>query len=203
MPTLNSNADDKAPAASPPRRNRLVLWLVFALCAAPVVASFIAYYWLQPSGHVNYGELLTPQPVPASTLAGVDTRPFSFADLRGSWVLVSIDGSACDERCRTKLVYMRQVRLAQGKNSDRIERVWLVNDDHFPNSVVLRDHPGLRVARAPASTVLAAFPAATTPAAHIYVIDPLGNVMMRFPENPEPRRVLKDVARLLRHSEWK
>lgn len=203
MPTPSSNADAKAPAPNPPRRNRLVLWLVFALCAAPVVGSFVAYYWLQPSGHVNYGELLTPRPLPTATLPGVDTRPFSFADLKGSWVLVSIDGSACDERCRTKLVYMRQVRLAQGKNSDRIERVWLVNDERSPDDVLLRDHPGLRVVRAAGSTVLAAFPAPTTPAAHIYVIDPLGNLMMRFPENPDPRRILKDVARLLRHSEWK
>jgi cytochrome oxidase Cu insertion factor (SCO1/SenC/PrrC family) len=176
---------------------------VLALCAAPVVASFVAYYWLQPSGHVNYGELLTPQPVPAATLAGVDTRPFSFADLKGSWVLVSIDGSACDERCRTKLLYMRQVRLAQGKNSDRIERVWLVNDDMFPNTAVVGEHPGLRVVRAPGSAVLAAFPAPTTPTAHIYVIDPLGNLMMRFPENPDPRGVLKDVSRLVRYSDWK
>ncbi|HEX2830337.1 MAG TPA: cytochrome C oxidase subunit I [Burkholderiales bacterium] len=203
MPTLSSNANDQTPAPNRPRRNRLTLWLVLALCAAPVVASFVAYYWLQPSGHVNYGELLTPQPVPAATLAGVDTRPFSFADLKGSWVLVSIDGSACDERCRTKLLYMRQVRLAQGKNSDRIERVWLVNDDMFPNTAVVGEHPGLRVVRAPGSAVLAAFPAPTTPTAHIYVIDPLGNLMMRFPENPDPRGVLKDVSRLVRYSDWK
>ena len=203
MPTPSSNAAAKAPASNRPRRNRLVLWLVLALCAAPVVASFVAYYWLQPSGHVNYGELLQPQPLPAAALTRVDGRPFSFADLRGSWVLVTLDAAACDERCRTNLVYTRQVRLAQGKNSERIERVWLVTDGAAPNAVVLAEQEGLHVVRAAGSPVLAAFPAAATPGAHIYVVDPLGNLMMRFPEHPDPRRMLKDVARLLRHSEWK
>ena len=203
MHTLSSNEDGKTPTPSRPRRNRIVLWLVLAVCAAPIVASFVAYYWLQPSGHVNYGELITPQPLPAATLAGVDGRPFSFADLKGSWVLVSIDSAACDERCRTKLVYTRQVRLASGKNSERIERVWLVADGASPDAKLLVEQQGLHVARAAGSPLLTTFPAQTAPAAHIYVVDPLGNLMMRFPENPDPRRILKDVSRLLRHSEWK
>lgn len=180
-----------------------MLWLVLALCAAPVVASFVAYFWLQPSGHVNYGELLPPRPLPDATLAAVDTRPFRFEDLKGSWVLLVVDKGACDERCRTKLVYTRQVRLAQGKNSERIRRVWLVTDDRYPNGKVLADQPDLVTVRGTGSVVLGALPSDTTPAAHIYVIDPLGNLMMRFPENPDPRRILKDVARLLRHSQWK
>jgi hypothetical protein len=204
MPTPNSSGDGKAPhPASPPRRNRIALWLLLALCAAPVVASFVAYYWLRPSGHVNYGELLTPQPLPAVALTRLDGGPFAFADLKGSWVLVNVDGAACDERCRAKLVYMRQVRLAQGKNSERIERLWVVSDGAAPSASLLAEHEGLHVVRAAGTAALRAFPAATTPAAHIYVIDPLGNLMMRFPENADPQRMLKDVARLLRHSQWK
>src|SRR5690349_6232688 len=119
MRTLNSETPgDKTPAipaTNPPRRNRLVLWLVLALCAAPVVASYIAYFWLQPSGHVNYGELLPPRPLPDATLPALDARPFRFEELKGSWVLLVADKGACDERCLEKLVYTRQVRLAQGK----------------------------------------------------------------------------------------
>jgi cytochrome oxidase Cu insertion factor (SCO1/SenC/PrrC family) len=174
---------------------------VLALCAAPVVASFVAYFWLPPSGHVNYGDLLPPRPLPDATLATLDTRPFRFENLKGSWVLLVVDKGACDERCRMKLVYTRQVRLAQGKNAERVRRVWLVSDDPFPNLKVLADQPDLITVRAPGSVVLGALPAGTTPAAHIYVIDPRGNLMMRFPENPDPRKILKDVSRLLRHSE--
>ena len=176
---------------------------MLGLCAAPVVASFVAFYWLQPSGHVNYGELLPPQPMPATTLAAVNASPFSFADVRGSWVLVVTGNATCDERCRTQLIYTRQVRLAQGRNSDRIRRAWLVTNDAVPSEAVLAEHPDLIVARAAGSPVLATLPAQASPDAHIWVVDPLGHVMMRFPENPDPRRMLKDVSRLLRHSKWK
>jgi hypothetical protein len=176
---------------------------VFGLCAAPVTASFIAYYWLQPSAHVNYGELIAPHALPDAGLATIDGRPFRWSDLDRAWVLLVADGAACDERCRMKLVYTRQVRLAQGRESERIERVWLLTDNGTPNAALLADQPGLRVVRAARSEALRALPAPNGVAAHVYVVDPLGNLMMRFPENPDPRRILKDVSRLLRHSKWK
>jgi hypothetical protein len=205
MDTFNSdragaNAPATPPAASRPRRN-LKLWLVLALCAAPVFASFVAYFWLPPSGTVNYGELLPPKPLPDVTLAGLDTRPFRFSDLKGSWVLLVVDKAACGARCVKKLVYTRQVRLAQGKNTDRVQCVWLVSDDPSPDLRAIGDQRDLKIVRAAGSAVLAALPAQTTPEAHIYVIDPLGNLMMRFPENPDPGKVLKDVSRLLRYSQ--
>ena len=204
MDTRSSDTNSNgAREASRRRSSRLKLWLVLALCAAPVAASFIAYYWMQPQGHVNYGELLTPQPMPDAPLKALDGSTFRFDDLKGAWVLLTAGGAACDERCRTKLVYTRQVRLAQGKNSERIERVWLVTDDKSPDAALLAEHPGLHVVSAGAGAAARALPAQTIPAAHVYVVDPLGNLMMRFPENPDPRRMLKDVSRLLRHSNWK
>jgi hypothetical protein len=207
MHTLNSDPDVKtpnpAPAPSRPQRNRLILWLVLGLCAAPVVASFVAYYWLRPSGHVNYGELLTPQPMPAAALSTLDGKPFRWSDLDREWVLVIADSAACDQRCREKLIYTRQVRLAQGKESERVERVWLLTDGGTPEAALVADHPGLHVVRADGSEALRILPAKTSPAAHVYVVDPLGNLMMRFPENADPRRMLKDLSRLLRHSQWR
>ena len=176
---------------------------MLALCVAPIAASFIAYYWLQPSGQVNYGELLTPQSLPDASLTTLDGRAFRFGDVKGAWSLVTVGAAACDERCRTHLVYTRQVRLAQGKESERVERLWLLTDMATPDAALLADQPGLRVVRAAGSEALRALPAPRDPAAHVYIIDPLGNLMMRFPENPDPRRMLKDLSRLLRHSKWK
>lgn len=176
---------------------------MLALCVAPIAASFVAYYWLQPSGHVNYGELLPPQRLPDAGVTTLEGSPFSLNDVKGTWVLVTAGAAACDERCRTHLVYTRQLRLAQAKESERIERVWLLTDGAAPDAALLAEHPGLRVLRANGSDALRALPAASTPAAHVYVVDPLGSLMMRFPENPDPRRMLKDMSRLLRHSKWK
>jgi hypothetical protein len=186
-----------------PARSRLTLWLIFAVCAAPLIASYAAYYFLRPAAHVNYGELLEPRPLPAAALALADGRPFRLTELKGEWVLVTVGAAACDERCRERLVYMRQVRLAQGKEAERIERVWLLSDEGVPGAALVAEHPGLIIARDPGATILSALPAARTAADHIYVVDPLGNLMMRFPADPDPRRMLKDVARLLRHSKWR
>ena len=199
MQSLNSARDSDAKTV--PRSNRIKLWLLLAVCAAPIVASYIAYYVWQPSGHVNYGELVEPRPVPDSGLAALDGSAFSFTILKGAWVLLVADSGKCDERCRTTLVYTRQVRLAQGKESERVQRVWLLTDDATPAAGLLAEHPGLRVVRARDSEALRLI----TPEAvgQVHVVDPLGNLMMRFPNDPDPRRMLKDVGRLLRHSKWK
>jgi cytochrome oxidase Cu insertion factor (SCO1/SenC/PrrC family) len=152
---------------------------------------------------VNYGELIAPRALPDASLQTADGRPFRFSQMKGEWVLLTVDRAACDEGCRTKLIYTRQVRLAQGKDAERIERVWLLTDAGTPDPALLAEQPGLTVLRAGGSEVVRSLPANASPADHIYVVDPLGNLMMRFPQNPDPRRMLKDVARLLRHSKWK
>ena len=197
MHTPSTNAD------VPIRRSRLTLWLLFAVCAAPVVGSYLAYYFWQPSAHTNYGELVEPRPLPDTRLTRVDGGAFRISDLKGSWVLLVAERAACDEACRTKLVHTRQVRLAQGKETQRIERVWLITDDGAPDPALIAEQPGLIVVRAAGSDVLAALPAAESPVRHMFVVDPLGNAMMRYPADADPRLMLKDVARLLRHSKWK
>jgi len=189
-------------ATASARRSRRTLWLILAVCAAPIVASYAAYYFWQPSGHVNYGELIGPGPLPAAELTLPDGRAFRMSQLGGSWVLIAAGPAACDDACREKLVYMRQVRLAQGKESARVARVWLLTDRATPDPALAAEHPGIVIARG-ADEILKALPAPRSALEHIYVVDPLGNLMMRFPENPDPRKMLKDLSRLLRHSKWK
>ena len=183
--------------------NRRTLWLLLAVCAAPIVASYAAYHFWRPSAQVNYGTLLTPRPLPEIDLVTPEGKPFRSSKLKGTWVLLTIAPSRCDKSCRDRLVYMRQVRLAQGKESERIERVWLLTDNAAPDAGVVAEHPGLHVLRDPQQAIVAALPASSAPVDHIYVVDPLGNLMMRFPADPDPRRMLKDMSRLLRHSKWK
>jgi cytochrome oxidase Cu insertion factor (SCO1/SenC/PrrC family) len=173
-----------------------------AVCIVPVVASYLAYYWWLPSGHVNYGELIEPHALPDAGLTGLDGQPFHIAQLHNKWVLIVADSGACDDWCREKLVYVRQLRLAQGKEADRIERLWLVTDGVAPDPQLVAQLAGVHVVRADKSPAVQALPAAKTPADHIYIVDPLGNLMMRYPRDADPRKMLKDIARLLRHSKW-
>jgi cytochrome oxidase Cu insertion factor (SCO1/SenC/PrrC family) len=189
--------------AQPERRGRLAFWLILAVCAAPLIASYSLYYWGRPSGQVNYGDLIRPRSVEHIVLTDLDGRALPLSELKGRWVLLTVNATTCAQRCQQKLVYMRQVRLAQGKEAERIERLWLLAGAGAPDPKLLEEHSGLLVARDATGALAASLPADGAPSEHIYVIDPLGNVMMRFPSDPDPRRVLKDLSRLLRHSKWK
>lgn len=179
------------------RRGRRVALVIFAFCAVPAVAAWFAYFVWQPKSRTNYGELIEPRLLSDPLLSGLDGRPFRLSQLHGKWVLLQIDSGKCDELCRKKLVYMRQARLAQGKNAERVERLWLIDDSAVPDSSLLHDHPGLRVARAPRGAFALELPAAESAAAHIYVVDPRGNLMLRFPRDADARGMLRDLSRLL------
>jgi cytochrome oxidase Cu insertion factor (SCO1/SenC/PrrC family) len=183
--------------------SRATLWILIAVCIAPIAASYVAFYWWQPSEQVNYGELLAPRPLPDVALARPDGDPFRLQALRGKWVLTVVDSGRCDAWCEEKLTYIRQIRLAQGKDADRIERLWVITDEVRPQPSLLAAHEGLHVLHAGKSELPAHLPARHTREDHIYVIDPLGNLMMRYPRHADPRKMLKDVTRLLRHSKWR
>jgi cytochrome oxidase Cu insertion factor (SCO1/SenC/PrrC family) len=176
------------------------LLLIALVCALPVAASYWAYYFMAPQKTMNYGELLQAKPLPPHRLAALDGTAFSLDELKGRWVMLAFDSSACGERCRRKLYYMRQVRKAQGQEMNRIERVWLLTDAGMPGGELLRDYEGTHIARLADESLAAAVPAPGGQAAHIYLIDPLGNLMLRYPENPDPKRMIKDFERLLKYS---
>lgn len=182
------------------RRGRRVALLILGLCALPTVSAWLAYFVWQPESRANYGELIEPQQLRDPELRLLDGRPFRLSQLRGKWVMLHIDSGACSEGCRKKLLYMRQARLAQGKAMTRVERVWLVTDPVTLEDGLAREFEGTHIARAEGSVVLAEFSAARSRAEHIYIVDPLGNLMLRFPADPDPRGIVKDLARLLRAS---
>ena len=187
-------------AAPQPRRSRAALWLIVALATAPVVASYLLYYFWPPASTVNYGELIGPTPLPDPPLATADGAPFRLSQLKGKWVLVSLDSGRCDDACDRKLLYMKQLRLTQGKERDRVERLWLVVDDAPLRPGALEAYSGTWVARANAG-LASQFASGDGAAGHIYVVDPLGKLMMRFPRDPEPHRMIRDLQRLLRASQ--
>ena len=178
------------------------LWLIGVLCAAPVIASYVAYYFARTDAHTNYGELLETRALPPVHLQLTDGTAFQLSRLKGKWVLLMVDAGGCDDFCQRKLFTLRQLRLSQGKDMARIERAWLISDDVTPSAAAVSAYQGTWLVRAAGSDFLKLFPAQGALADHVYVIDPLGNLMMRYPRDFDPRRMIKDITRLLRRSKW-
>lgn len=187
------------------RAGRTKLVVLFLLFLLPVAASYLAYYVFPSQQRTNYGQLIEPQrDLPNVSVVGLDGKPLALSSLRGRWVLLTVDSAACERDCADKLWMMRQVRLTTGKDRDRLERVWLVTDSGPVQPQLLAEHQGAVVARADAGAFAAALPvdaqAGTQLSDHVWVIDPLGHVMMRFPKQADPNRVKKDITKLLKVS---
>ena len=190
-----------AQEVSPEQRakGRRTLILLAVVSILPVVASYSLFYLWKPTATVNYGELIPPTALPEQSLQGLAGQPVIGPEaIRGHWTLVYAGSGACAQPCEQALYAMRQSRLAQGKEMERVEKVWLVTDDVTPAESVLAQQSDLRVARAPQQW-LAHLPAAEREA-HVFLVDPLGNVMMRFPEQADVKLVIKDLRRLLKYS---
>ena len=198
MSSSISSDPRQAPEAARQRRGRLIALAILAVCAFPLAAAYVAYFLFPPSGRTNYGELVEPKQLPPVRLARLDGRPFGLDDLKGRWVMLQVDTPDCGPPCQAKLFNMRQSRLAQGDNADRVERVWLLAGSGAPPPELARLYEGAVVARA-APELVAALPGAE-PRDHIYLIDPRGNVILRFPRDADPKRMIRDLQRLLKYS---
>ena len=170
------------------------------MCVAPFVASFAAYYFYQPEGRINYGELMADRQLPVTALKLVDGTAFSLAQLRGKWLFVTADDAACDAYCEKKLWQIRQVRKTQGKYPERIERVWLVTGGGRPAARLHAEYEGTWMVDAAGASLLRALPYSGALADHIYLVDPLGNLVLRYPRDADPGRMKKDLERLLKVS---
>jgi hypothetical protein len=197
---MSSSAPDRSDPEASARGRAWPVLAILALCAAPVIAAWLAYFVWPPASRSNYGELIEPRPLPVPDLVRADGSAFRLSGLRGKWLLVQLDDARCDEACRRKLLYMRQLRLTQGKDMDRVERVWLVTDDAPIEPALLREFEGTNVVRVGATGLAREFPAAQDPADYIYVVDPLGNLMLRYGRDPDPNGMKRDLSRLLRAS---
>nr|WP_229499055.1 redoxin domain-containing protein [Pseudoduganella ginsengisoli] len=177
---------------------------VLAVCAAPMIASYFTYYVIKPEGRTNYGALIDPRtyPIPAMASTLLDGKAARLEDYKGKWIMLKVGPSDCPQACQDQLFAMRQLRTMQGKEADRIERVWLITDNNPLETVLLRVNDGTRMLRAPQDAVAKWLPVEQGGQAsdHIYLIDPLGNLMMRFPKDADPSKVKKDLAKVLKAS---
>lgn len=189
------------------RMGRIKMLLVWAVCAAPVVASYFMYYVVRPEGRTNHGALIQPvrampeaAALPLRNLQGAPVPP---ASLKGQWLLVSVASAECDAACERTLYLQRQLRESLGRDKDRIDRVWLVSGDAPVREALLPALGQASVLRV-SQTDLARWlqpEAGHQLTDHLYLIDPRGDWMMRFPANVDFTKAKRDLTRLLKASE--
>lgn len=204
--TVHSLPAPELPAERRTRMGRLKMLLVLLICAAPVIASYLTYYVVRPQARSNYGTLVEPQrPLPgAAQLPLTDLRgqPVDPVSLRGQWLLVVVGGGACDAVCEQQLYTQRQLRESMGREKERVDRVWFVADDQAVRPPLLPALEGATVLRAPRAALANWLQPQGGQAleAHLYVVDPMGRWMMRFPAELQPAKAKRDLDRLLRAS---
>ena len=193
------------------RRGRRQLLALAALFFVPLAVAFWMYYgptgW-RPAGDASKGDLIDPaRPLPEIALPTMDGGTTAPAFLRGKWTMLYVGDGLCDERCRKALYLTRQSRIALNKDMDRVQRVFLVTDRCCDRAFLAAEHPDLVVARvedAASAALLGPFPVyggvPLAAAGRIYLVDPLGNLLMSYAATAPDKALLADLKKLLRLS---
>jgi hypothetical protein len=194
------------PAPEVRRSGRLKMLGVLLVCAAPVIASYFTYYVLRPEGRRNFGELILPQrPLPDVAARALDGQAVPLRSLAGQWLLISVGPGACAKDCQDNLYLQRQLRESLGREKDRLDRVWLVTDEAPVPDAMASALAQATVLRVPADALaqwLAPAPGHAL-SDHLYVVDPQGHWMMRFPAGMDVEAAThakRDLDRLMRGS---
>lgn len=202
VPPLDADAAERRTA-----RGRRLMLLVLLVCATPVLLSYFTYFVIRPSLRSNYATLIEPtRGLPAAlSLRTLDGQTVPAAKLKGQWLLVVVAGGDCDARCEDLLYQQRQLREMTGRERDRIDRLWLISDDapvREPIARAMQPAEGAMVLRAPAAELAAWLQPQAGQALqdHLYVVDPMGEWMMRTPVPLDPMKFKRDLDRLLRAS---
>lgn len=191
-----------------PRLTVILLVLMFVVpVGAAIVLHSVEGSW-HPGRSVNFGELVTPvRALKDLQLETTEGKAFTEKDLQDVWTLFYIDSSDCDKQCEENLYEVRQSRLGMGGEKERIQRVMLLTDNSKLAAMkpLLDEHIGMKVVTAKdMAAVLKYFEfkdeAPAAKAQRVYLIDPFGNLMMRYKAEQGPRDLVKDLGRLLKYS---
>lgn len=201
------------PAIDPAARrlSRIKLISIFAIFAVPLLLASIYLHLVRANGGslgiTSRGQLIAPA-VPLSEFSLVSGEgEFNLDSVRGLWTMLYIPEGECLDACERNLYHMRQVRLALNHRMDRVQRAVLMASDEQISQTLLAEHPGL-VAATGSAEAQAKLSSQINEAQQemeplqdaIYLIDPFGNLMLRFPPDLKPNSMLKDIKHLLKVS---
>lgn len=216
-PSSSSIQSAKKLEAQNKLRSKTPLIIIMLMSLAPVIAALLVYFnpeW-RPSGGANYGALIEPQrPIPSAAdlpLTTLDGQPFDLSSLKGKWIIAAADVAECPESCARKLFILRNSHASQGKHVERLARVWFITDDGPVPEKVLEAYKGAVMVRVN-PLVLEKFLLGKTPAGQslvqarselappMWIIDPLGNLILQYPPVADPELFRKELRKLLQNS---
>jgi len=188
--------------------SRVKLLAIVFICSLPVLLAYLTFYVVRPQGEASFGQLISPVRVlPEAPATNLDGQPVPLSSLKGQWLLVKVDGGACAQNCQKQLLLLRQFRLTLGKDMDRVDWVWLINDQTAVEPVLrqglTKDKATLLRLAPPALQAWFDVPAGKSLSDYIFVVDPMGNTMMRFPapfDTAGAAKARRDMDHLLRAS---
>jgi hypothetical protein len=187
------------------RTGRIRMLLVFAICAAPIFFSYLTYYVIRPQGSASYGELIEPQrDLPSIVAKDLNGQPVQLQSLREQWLFIAVSGGKCEDACEKLLYIQRQLHKSLGKQQDKLERLWLISDSAPVDTALVQALQGATVLRVDSKELSQWLYSSSGGqlSDHLYLVDPMGRWMMRFPSHAEvgdaPTKIKRDLERLLR-----
>lgn len=194
------------------KQNQRTIVLLFLAFIIPVAAAYLVYLNMDHAGKTkNHGELIIPpRPLDSMKLTTLDARPFGGEQLRGNWHLVYISNGACEQLCRDRLSIMHQARVAQGKAMSRVGLLYIAMDKSAAAGLdgLTKDYSHLTVLAGEQLNINEAIKLFQTDNVYnirednlIYMVDPLGNLMMRYKKDVRLIGIIKDLEHLLKISQ--
>ena len=202
-----------APAVNNPiansKRNPYTVWFVVIAFIAPVVLAYIMFFFVDVKSFVNHGEILNPIVHIASfKLKDENNEIIPQDELTYKWRLISFVGKDCDEQCETRLFETRQIHTLLAKDQHRLMRMFVHLEPAGDPLLKLieQTHPNVIHVNGDADTIIDALGANVREGAGImnnetYIMDPMGNVMMRFTQDQPNKEFLYDLKKLLKASQ--
>lgn len=197
-------------AAANRSKQRRIFFIVLALFFSPLAAAFLVYYGMgwRPPGNTSTGDLINPaRPLPSVSLPNSTGGATSAEFLRDKWSMVYLGDGACDDNCRRALTDMRQIRLALNKDMGRVQRVFLYTNACCDAQYFNDEQSGVIAVKLDSeqgAAMLPAFPSyggvPALQAGRVYLVDPLGNLMMSYAPSAPPKGILSDLKKLLKLS---
>ena len=179
-------------------RGQRIILLIAVVCLLPLAAAMMfRFVWTLPT-LPSLGEQLTPQAFPYQQLVDLSGKPLAQPTVADGWLMVYAAPGTCDTACQQTLYLTRQSRTAQYKGSMRLDRLWVITDSTTPPAELIAAHPDLMLARPIALENVIGLGGIKASPRYIHLVDRRGQIVMRYSDNPEPMKFIKEVGRLIK-----